>query len=138
MVDRVVKRTHPRKTVASQPKEAVMTIKVKEVTPLEDGQYRVEFSMVDNTVVTIALPPAEKGLTEQDPTDRAKEAMKAVCEAVSAGLRDEIPTTSDARENQDRDAMEEQLEEGLEDSFPASDPVSISVPSTLPKTAGKS
>lgn len=115
-----------------------MTIRVKEITPLEDGQYRVEFSMIDNTVVTIALPPAEKGSPTQDPTDRAKEAMKAVCEAVSSGLREEIPTTNDARENQDRDVMEEQLEEGLEDSFPASDPVSISVPSTLPKTAGKS
>lgn len=115
-----------------------MTIKVKEITPLEDGQYRVEFSMVDNTVITIALPPVEIGSPDQDPTDRARDAMKAVCEAVSSGLREDIPTANDARENQDRDVMEEQLEEGLEDSFPASDPVSISVPSTLPKTAGKS
>lgn len=115
-----------------------MTIKVKEITPLDGGQYRVEFSMVDNTVVTIVLPPAEEGSLARDPTDRAKEAMKAVCEAVSSGPREEIPTTNDARENQDHDVMEEQLEEGLEDSFPASDPVSISVPSTLPKTAGKS
>lgn len=115
-----------------------MTIRVKEVTPLENGYYRVEFSMLDNTVVTISLPPAEIGSPEKDPTDRAREAMKAVCEAVSSGLREEISTTNDARENQDRDVMEEQLEEGLEDSFPASDPVSISTPSTLPRTSGKS
>ena len=115
-----------------------MTIRVKEIKPLEDGRCSVEFCLVDNTVVTIALPPAEKDAPNADPTERAEAAIEAVCAAVSSGLRDAIPTTNDARDNQDRDTLEEQLEEGLEDSFPASDPVSISVPSTLPKTAGKS
>lgn len=114
-----------------------MTIRVKQVTPLDGGEYRVDFSMVDNIVVSVILPPSESGSTTRDPTDRAEEAIKLLCEAVSAGPRDEIPTANDARENQDRDALEEQLDEGLEDSFPASDPVSISVPSTLAKTAGK-
>lgn len=108
-----------------------MTIKVKEITPLDDGQHRVEFNMVDGVTVTVALPAAEG-----DPANRAEEAIKTLCEAMSSGPREEIPTANDARENQDRDTLEEQLDEGLEDSFPASDPVSISVPSTLPKTTG--
>ncbi len=115
-----------------------MTIRIKQVTPLDDGEYRVDFNMVDNIVVSITLPPPGSGSTMRDPTDRAEEAIKVLCEAVSAGPREEIPTANDARENQDRETLEEQLDEGLEDSFPASDPVSISVPSTLPKTAGKS
>jgi hypothetical protein len=115
-----------------------MTIKMKQVTPLEDQAYRVDFNMVDDILVSITLPASGDGLPGQDPTPRAEEAIKRLCEAMSAGPREEIPTANDARENQDRDALEEQLDEGLEDSFPASDPVSISVPSTLPKTAGKS
>lgn len=115
-----------------------MAIKVREITPLDDGQHRVEFSMVDGVTVTIALPAAEGSPATQNPASRAEEAIKALCEAVSSGPREEIPTANDARENQDRDTLEEQLDEGLEDSFPASDPVSISVPSTLPKTTGPS
>ncbi|WP_036837618.1 hypothetical protein [Pleomorphomonas oryzae] len=115
-----------------------MTIKVKEITPLDDGQHRVEFNMVDGVTVTLVLPAAEGGPAAQDPTSRAEDAIKALCEAMSSGPREEIPTANDARENQDRDALEEQLDEGLEDSFPASDPVSISVPSTLPKTTSPS
>ncbi|WP_370675052.1 hypothetical protein [Pleomorphomonas sp. PLEO] len=115
-----------------------MTIRMKQVTPLDGGEYRVDFNLIDNIVVSIMLPPYESGSTQQDPTGRAEEAIKLLCEAVSAGPRNEIPTTNDAREKQDREALEEQLDEGLEDSFPASDPVSISVPSTLPKTVGKS
>lgn len=115
-----------------------MTIRVKQVTPLDGGEYRVDFNMVDNILVSITLPSSEPHSTTWDPTERAEEALKILCEAVSAGPRDEIPTANDARENQDRDALEEQLDEGLEDSFPASDPVSISVPSTLAKTVGKS
>lgn len=115
-----------------------MTIKIKQVTPLGDEAYRVDFNMIDDILVSITLPASGDGLPAQDPSLRAEEAIKQLCEAVSAGPREEIPTTNDARENQDRDALEEQLDEGLEDSFPASDPVSVSVPSTLPKTAGKS
>lgn len=115
-----------------------MNIKVKEITPLDDGQHRVEFNMVDGVTVTVALPAAAGGPVMQDPASRAEDAIKALCEAVSSGPREEIPTANDARENQDRDTLEEQLDEGLEDSFPASDPVSISVPSTLTKTTGPS
>lgn len=115
-----------------------MTIKVKEITPLDDGQHRVEFNLIDGVVITVALPATESGPSIQDSASRAEEAIKALCEAVSSGPRDEIPTANDARENQDRDTLEEQLDEGLEDSFPASDPVSISVPSTLAKTSGPS
>jgi len=115
-----------------------MNIKVKEITPLEDGQYRVEFSMADGVLVAVTLPADGRESSPENSAARAEEAIKVLCDAVSAGPREDIPTASDARENQDRDALEEQLDEGLEDSFPASDPVSISVPSTLPKTAGKS
>ena len=114
-----------------------MTIKMKQITPLEEGQYRVDFSMTDNTVVSITLPPLESSLAAKEPTKRAELAIKTLEEAISAGPREDIPTANDARENQDQDLLEEQLDEGLEDSFPASDPVSISVPSILPKTAGK-
>ena len=113
-----------------------MSIKTKEITPLENGGHRVEFSMIDGVIITIVLPAAEGGSATQEPASRAEGAIKALCEAMSSGSRENIPTAGDARENQDRDALDEQLDEGLEDSFPASDPVSISVPSTLPKTAG--
>lgn len=114
-----------------------MTIRTKQVTPLNGEAYRVDFNMVDDIVISIMLPASSNGSVPQDPTLRAEEAIKLLCEAISAGPREEIPTANDARESQDRDTLEEQLDEGLEDSFPASDPVSISVPSTLPKTAEK-
>lgn len=115
-----------------------MTVMVKEVTPLDNGQYRVEFNMLDGITVAVMLPATESGTSAQDTGRRAEQVIKTLSDTFSSGPREEIPTANDARENQDRDTLEEQLDEGLEDSFPASDPVSISVPSTLAKTAGKS
>ena len=113
-----------------------MTVKVKQVTPFEDGQFRVEFTLMGDISIAITLPPATGAELTRDPTARAEEAIRTLCGTFACGPREEISTANDARENQDRDTLEEQLDEGLEDSFPASDPVSISVPSTLPKTAG--
>lgn len=115
-----------------------MTVMVKEVTPLDNGQYRVDFNMLDGVAVSVLLPSTESGTSAQDSGRRAEQAIRTLCDTFSSGPRKEIPTANDARENQDRDALEEQLNEGLEDSFPASDPVSISAPSTLAKTVGKS
>ncbi len=114
-----------------------MTVMVKEVTPLDNGQYRVEFNMLDGVTVAVVLPATESGTSAQDSGRRAEQAIKELSDTLASGPREDIPTANDARESQDREALEEQLDEGLEDSFPASDPVSISVPSTLPKTAGK-
>ena len=50
-----------------------MTIKVKEITPLDEGQHRVEFNMVDGVTVSVVLPAADTARAKQIYENMARE-----------------------------------------------------------------